>query len=399
MQKSVRSRSGKGIVARVLGLSFLSAFIFTIAVAIRHMLETPMKLESPLPGEAHYYKWKHGYIFYKVLGESKAPPLLLLHSPGLAASSYEMRKIIEPLGQHYRVYAPDLLGFGISDSPTIDYSSDTYIALCQDFLTDIVKQPATIVASQISCNYAVATAVASPNLCERLVLISPQDLEGRQEKASLLLIRNTRIAFLKGWHVLLQKTPVQWLLYPILSTRFALRSSLLKQHSIMSDIDLDYFYAAAHQIGAEHASIALLSGKLQQDVSQQLELIQQPTLVIWGARGLNNSRHIGSQQNISWMKSHTRLALLPDAGLAVHEEQPTRVIATILAWSEEGKNAIAPHENITIQAYCAKCKVKRKMLNAVEVTSKDGRKAVRGTCEVCGSNLHRFGRITQQTLT
>ena len=77
MQKSVRSRSGIGIVARVLGLSFIGASIFTIAVAIRHMLETPMKLESPLPGEAHYYKWKHGYIFYKVLGESKAPPLLL----------------------------------------------------------------------------------------------------------------------------------------------------------------------------------------------------------------------------------------------------------------------------------------------------------------------------------
>ncbi len=399
MQKSVHSRSGKGIIARVLGLSFFSAFIFTIVVAIRHMLETPMKLENPLPGEAHYYKWRHGYIFYKVLGESKASPLLLLHSPGLAASSYEMRKIIEPLAQHYRVYAPDLLGFGISDHPTIDYSSDTYIALCQDFLTDIVKQPATIVASRISCNYAVATAATSPNLCERLVLISPHNLEGKQEQASLSPIRNTKIAFVRAWHVLLQETPVQWLLYPILSTRFALRSSLVKQHSIISDIDLDYFYATTHQTGAEHASMALLSGKLEQDVSQQLELIQQPTLVIWGARGLNNSRYIGSQQDISWMKSHTRLALLPDAGLAVHEEQPTRVIATILSWSEEGRAAIAPPDNATIEAYCAKCKMKRKMLNATEVTSKDGRLAVRGTCEACGSNLHRFGRLKQQTST
>lgn len=399
MQKSARSSSGKGIVARILGLSFLGAFIFTIAVAIRHILETPMQLESPLPGEAHYYKWKHGYIFYKVLGESTAPPLLLLHSPGLASSSYEMRNIIEPLAQHFRVYAPDLLGFGISDHPAIDYSSETYIALCQDFLSDIVKQAATIIASQMSCNYAVATAVASPNLCERLVLISPHDLEGRLENASLSPIHSSKIAFVKIWQVLLQKIPVQWLLYPALSTRFALRSTLAKRHSIMSDTDLDYAYATAHQIGAEHASIALLSGKLQQDVSQQLELIQQPTLVIWGARGLNNSRHIGSQQNISWMKSHTRLALLPDAGLAVHEEQPSRVIATILAWSEEREASTTPPENITMDAYCAKCKMKRKILHAVEVNSKDGRPAVRGTCEVCGSNLHRFKRFKQQTLT
>ena len=398
MQKSVHSRSGKGIIGRVLGLSFLSAFIFTIVVAIRHMLETPIKLESPLPGETHFYKWKHGYIFYKVLGGSKAPPLLLLHSPGLASSSYEMRKIIEPLAQHYRVYAPDLLGFGISDHPEIDYSSDTYIALCKDFQTDIVKQPTTIVASRISCNYAVEIAAAYPNLCERLVLISPYDLEGKQEQASLTPIGIIKSASVRAWRVLLQETPVRLLLYPLLSTRFALRSSLIKQHSTISDIDLDYFYATTHQIGAEHASMALLSGKLEQDVSQQLELIQQPTLVIWGARGLNNSRHIGSQQDISWMKSHTRLVLLPDAGLAVHEEQPTRVIATILSWSEEGR-AIAPPENATIEAYCAKCKTKRKMINAAEVTSKDGRQAVRGTCEICGSNLHRFGRIKQQTST
>jgi pimeloyl-ACP methyl ester carboxylesterase len=361
------------------------------------MLETPMRLESPLPGESHYYKWKRGYIFYKVLGEPEAPPLLLLHSPGLVASAYEMRKMIEPLAQHYRVYAPDLLGFGISDRPAIAYSADTYVGLCRDFLTDVVKQPATIVASRISCNYAIATAATSPNLCDRLVLISPVSLEGGQEQASLLPLRNTKIAFVRVWHGLLQAAPVKWLLYPMLSTRFAIRSSLVKQHLPISDIDLDYFYATTRQMGAEHASMALLARNLEQDISQQFEMIQQPTLVIWGARGLNDSRHIGSQQDASWMKTHTRLALLPDAGLAIHEEQPTRVIATILSWSEEGKAAIASKENATIEAYCTKCKMKRKMLNATEVTSKDGRMAVRGTCEVCGSNLHRFGRLKQQT--
>ncbi len=399
MLKSIHNRSMKGIIASVFGLSFLSAFIFIIVIAIRHLLETPIKLESPLTGEAHYYKWKHGYIFYKVLGELKAPPLLLLHSPGLAESSYEMRSILEPLAQHYRVYAPDLIGFGISDRPKIDYSSHTYSALCHDFLTDIVKQPATIVASRMSCNYAVATAATYPNLCKRLVLISPHSLEGKQEQAHLSPVGILKNVFVRVWHLLLQEAPVQLLVYPILSTRFALESLMRQYHASINKNDLEYFYASSHQLGAERASMALLEGKLEQDVSQQLELLQQPTLVIWGAKGLNSSRHIGSQQNISWMKSQTRLALLPDAGLAVHEEQPMKVTATILSWSEEGKAAIAPSETITMEAYCAKCKMKRKMLNAVEVTSKDGRQAVRGTCEVCGSNLHRFGRMKQQTLT
>jgi pimeloyl-ACP methyl ester carboxylesterase len=399
MQKKAYSRSVKGILARVFGLSFLSAFIFTITVAIRHLLETPMKLESPLPGEAHYYKWKHGYIFYKVLGESKSPSLLLLHSPGLAASSYEMRSILEPLAQHYRVYAPDLIGFGISDQPRIEYSSAVYNTLCHDFLTDVVKQPATIVASRLSCNYAVATAVKYPNLCERLVLLSPQSLEDNQEQTSLSSVSISKNLFVKAWHRLLQEASVQLLLYPMLSTRFALKSLMTQYQTSINENDLEYFYAAAHQLGAERAAMAFLGGKLELDVSQQLELLQQPTLVIWGAKGLNSSRHIGSQQDISWMKSQTRLALLPDAGLAVHEEQPMKVSATILSWSEEGKPAIVPRETITIEAYCAKCKIKRNMLNPVEVTSQDGRPAVRGTCEVCGSNLHRFGRLKQQTLT
>ena len=217
MQKVVHKRKGSGTIARVLGLSFLSALIFTIVVAIRHMLETPMRLESPLPGESHYYKWKHGYIFYKVLGEPQAPPLLLLHSPGLVASAYEMRNIVEPLAQHYRVYAPDLLGFGISDRPSIEYSADIYVALCQDFLTDIIKNPTTIVASRISCNYAVVTAATSPSLCERLVLISPVALEGMPEQASSLSSGNTnKIAYVSVWQRLLQVAPVKWLVYPML---------------------------------------------------------------------------------------------------------------------------------------------------------------------------------------
>jgi len=224
MQKRARNRSSSQRIARVLGLSIIGTFIFTAIVALRHMLETPMRLVSPLPGESHYYKWKCGYIFYKVLGAPEAPPLLLLHTPELAASAYEMRKILEPLAQHYRVYAPDLIGFGFSDHPTIDYTADTYLTLCRDFLTSVVKQPATLVASRISCNYAVGTAATSPDLCERLVLISPVALAGRQARVSLLPALTARSPFMQVWPRLLQSAPAKWLLYPMLSTRFALRS-------------------------------------------------------------------------------------------------------------------------------------------------------------------------------
>jgi pimeloyl-ACP methyl ester carboxylesterase len=43
------------------------------------------------------------------------PPLLLVH--GLMTSSYSWRYVLEPLGRHFTVYAPDLPGAGASDKP------------------------------------------------------------------------------------------------------------------------------------------------------------------------------------------------------------------------------------------------------------------------------------------
>src|SRR5204863_5647408 len=142
----------------IFGLSAFSTFIAAVLVALWHIINTPQPLESVLPGNAHIYRWRHGHIFYKTLGDAEAPSLLLLHAPGLGASAYEMRKIMQALAGRYHVYAPDLLGFGLSDHPQIDYSAEMYINLCHDFLTQVVGRPATLLASGLSCNYAAIIA-------------------------------------------------------------------------------------------------------------------------------------------------------------------------------------------------------------------------------------------------
>lgn len=40
--------------------------------------------------------------------------------------------------------------------------------------------------------------------------------------------------------------------------------------------------------------------------------------------------------------------------------------------------------------YCMKCKTKRTMVNPTETTLKKGRKALVGTCEVCGTKMMTF---------
>jgi hypothetical protein len=42
------------------------------------------------------------------------------------------------------------------------------------------------------------------------------------------------------------------------------------------------------------------------------------------------------------------------------------------------------------EAYCVKCRQKRDMVDAEEVTMKNGRKAMQGKCGVCGTKLFRI---------
>jgi len=43
-----------------------------------------------------------------------------------------------------------------------------------------------------------------------------------------------------------------------------------------------------------------------------------------------------------------------------------------------------------MEAYCVKCKAKREMAEAQEVTMKNGRKASKGKCPTCGTGMYRI---------
>jgi RNase P subunit RPR2 len=43
------------------------------------------------------------------------------------------------------------------------------------------------------------------------------------------------------------------------------------------------------------------------------------------------------------------------------------------------------------QAYCVKCKKKREMKGEKQITMKNGRNAISGTCSVCGTKMFKIG--------
>ena len=44
-----------------------------------------------------------------------------------------------------------------------------------------------------------------------------------------------------------------------------------------------------------------------------------------------------------------------------------------------------------MEGYCVKCRAKRTMKNAQNVTMKNGKPAVKGVCEVCDTGMYKIG--------
>ncbi|QHC60407.1 alpha/beta hydrolase [Rathayibacter sp. VKM Ac-2760] len=68
-------------------------------------------------------------VFWREAGPVDAPVLLLLH--GYPSSSHMFRHLIPALAGHYRVIAPDLIGFGRSSAPAVDDFDYTFASLAE----------------------------------------------------------------------------------------------------------------------------------------------------------------------------------------------------------------------------------------------------------------------------
>ena len=77
-------------------------------------------------------------LFYREAGAPDAPALVLLH--GYPTSSFMFRNLIPALADRYHVIAPDYLGFGQSDAPSVDdfdYTFDALTELTAELLTQL----------------------------------------------------------------------------------------------------------------------------------------------------------------------------------------------------------------------------------------------------------------------
>ena len=124
--------------------------------------------------ENKYYEWRFGKIKY--IKKGCGTPILLIHDLSLGSSGYEFHRIIDKLSENHEVYAIDLLGYGLSDKPNITYTNYLYVQFIIDFIKNVIKKKADIIATGDSVQIAVMACHNDPEAVNHMVFINPQNI-------------------------------------------------------------------------------------------------------------------------------------------------------------------------------------------------------------------------------
>jgi pimeloyl-ACP methyl ester carboxylesterase len=184
---------------------------------------------------------------------------------------------VDTLAERFRVYALDLLGFGLSDRPAITYTAETYVDLVGDFLKEAVNRPAVVVAHGLSGAYAVLCAYRRPQLFERLILVSPPQelLQEHVPGVANMVLR-----------ALLTLPIVGEFVYNLLTSRPALQSYYDRRgyHNpgLITDQLVMYLFSSAHQKNSRYPISGLLSKELSLDILEPLARLRVPVAAFWG---------------------------------------------------------------------------------------------------------------------
>ncbi len=310
----------RGAALATLGVAGGAAFI-----TARHLLATPQPLRAGLPGEGHIDRRHGGDLYYTVAGPEGAAPLVLLHDFYPGASSFAFRRVFARLAVDRRVYAPDWLGFGMSEHPAVAYTGEFYATMLTGFLRDTVARPATVLAHGRAANIAIRAASDTPAIFERLVLVAPPLFPGAPGEPTLTqtLVRTT------------QRLGLGLVPYAALSTRTALRLLAARRSArvasgLSGDETIDHLYFSAHQFGGQHALLALLTGELDLPAQNAFALLEPPVLVIGGNRDTLLPRE--ELEDLTALNPYAELRFIDGASDDVFEDNPEAFTAAVRDW-------------------------------------------------------------------
>ncbi len=200
-------------------------------------------------------------IRYIKAGSSKRS-IVLIHGLGASAERWEL--VVPQLSKNFTVYVPDLIGFGQSDKPSVDYTTELFANFVRSFLASLGIEKSTVMGSSLGGQIAVEYVTKNQQSVDKLVLVSPA---GAMKQSTPALDAYVMAA-----------------LYPDPETAKNAFTMMTGNDKQVPDSTIDEFVHRMRMPNAKFAFMSTLLGlKNAPEMSTMLELIHVSTLIVWGS--------------------------------------------------------------------------------------------------------------------
>ena len=313
---------------RWIGISLLGTLILILVASLIWSFLVNRQIESfeiytIRDGAPGVYTMIQGYeIHYQLVGDPRnAPgdvPLMLIH--GFTSSGREFERIIPGLAGEHKLIIPDLLGYGHSQRVTERVNAYTHRGQAE-ILNELLDQLGVAQVDLVGASYgggiAAQFALDYPERVRRLVFLDAEVYgEGRSQAFIAYLPFGLNRAL--TWYALgggpIAKQLTELACYDVTACE--------------GDGELSEAREALARIkGTTDALIAFSKTAPDQRIPAELEYINSPALVIWGAEDRiitpENGQRLADALN-------SRLVWIERAGHTPHIERPEQVAPLIL---------------------------------------------------------------------
>ncbi|MEG6617112.1 alpha/beta hydrolase [Peptococcaceae bacterium 1198_IL3148] len=265
-------------------------------------------------------------------GESGSP-IILLHGAGVDSADISWREIIKPLSEHYRVFAPDLPGYGKSDKPDdVEYSLTFYVEILERLIESLNFNKVSLIGLSLGGGISIAYTLKHPLQVEKLVLVGAYGIFKRLPY-HLLSYWYTQSSFNELSYRLTAKSRrfVKW----------TLLNGLFGNPDNLSDELVDEIHQAlkAPNAGKAFASFQrsdITRNGLRSNLAERLSEIKVPTLIVHGTK--DTSVPVVHAQKAHQVIKGSQLYLMEGCKHWAQKEKPEefiRIVSAFLASKNE----------------------------------------------------------------
>ncbi len=284
-------------------------------------------LTPPVSLPPYEWTWRDYAITYTVQGSGD--PLVLVH--GFGASLGHWRHNIPVLAAAgYQVWALDLLGFGASAKPVLDYSIELWVELLRDFQAALIQKPVVWIGNSIGGLISLTLAAQHPELTRGTILLNCAG--GLSHRPNEL---NPIFRLVMGTFTRLISTPgIGSFLFDRIRDPQRIRATLKQVYcrpEAITDELVEILYRPSCDPNAAAVFAKIISAPAGIPPETLLPQVQSPLLVLWG----DQDPWTPMQRGLSWqdyVRVPYRFIPLPNTGHCPHDERPEVVNPLILDW-------------------------------------------------------------------